>query len=57
MSDVKREGGNDQCQNVPEKSRRQGQITDSWNLEFELLDFVKVDEREWEVRNMQGGFL
>ena len=39
---LRREGANNQCQNVPEKFRRWGQKTDSWNLEFGLLDLVKV---------------
>ena len=38
MSGMRREGTNDQCQNVPEKFRRWGQITDSefgvWTLGF-----------------------
>lgn len=44
MSDVRRASANGQCQDVPEKSRRRGrrQTPGIWNLDFGLLDLVKV---------------
>lgn len=65
MSDVRREVTDDQCQNVPEKSRSWGQIRDLefgiWTFGFgkgkrENPDWSDL-KREWKMRNTQGNFL